>query len=305
VIFHARLAGREGPRTFPSGCQELWGCEGVTYMVPYARNFDKVTLITGGSKGIGAGCARVFVKAGAPVVICARGREAGETLAAELTASGPGECHFQPCDVSRPEDLRRVIDWVVDKFRRLDCLINNAGWHPPHKPINDFSIEEFQDLLQLNLVSIFAACKFALPHLRKTRGSIINMSSLVGTMGQELATTYCATKGGINAFTKALAIDEARNGVRVNAILPGNIVTPNRIDTVAKSKDPEMVDAWVDSWQWTGRSGEAEEVGYACLFLASDGARYITGIELIISGGSELGYGIKAPWRMGLNLPGL
>ena len=267
------------------------------------QGFDKVSLITGGSKGIGEGCARVFCAAGAPVVICARGRAAGEALAAELTAQGPGQCHFEPCDVRHPDEIERVVDRTVERFGRLDCLVNNAGTHPPHRSIDEFSIAEFEDLLRVNLVSYFAACKFALPHLRKTRGNIINLGSLVGVMGQQLATTYCATKGGISAFTKALAIDEARYGVRVNAVLPGNIISDSRIQGVARSENPEELDRLVDSWQWPGRSGSIEEAGHACLFLASDMAGYISGIELIISGGSELGYGIKAPWKLGLDLP--
>ena len=262
-----------------------------------------VSLITGGSKGIGEGCARVFCAAGAPVVICARGREAGEALAAELTAQGPGECHFEPCDVSRPDQIRRVVDRTVERYGRLDCLVNNAGTHPPHRTIDEFTIEEFEQLLRVNLVSYFAGCKYALPHLRKTRGSIVNMGSLVGVMGQQLATTYCATKGGISAFTKALAIEEARFGVRVNTVLPGNIISDSRIQGVAQSENPEELDRLVDSWQWPGRSGSIEEAGQACLFLASDSASYISGIDLIISGGSELGYGVKAPWKLGLDLP--
>ncbi len=266
------------------------------------QGFDKVSLITGGSKGIGEGCARVFCAAGAPVVICARGREAGEALAAELTAQGPGECHFEPCDVSRPDQIKRVVDRTVERFGRLDCLVNNAGTHPPHRTIDEFTIEEFEQLLRVNLVSYFAGCKYALPHLRKTGGSIVNMGSLVGVMGQQLATTYCATKGGISAFTKALAIEEARFGVRVNTVLPGNIISDSRIQGVAQSENPEELDRLVDSWQWPGRSGSIEEAGQACLFLASDNASYISGIDLIISGGSELGYGIKAPWKIGLDL---
>ena len=266
-----------------------------------AQRFDKVTLITGGSKGIGEGCARVFCAAGASVVISARGREAGEALAKELTAKGPGECHFEPCDVSKSAEIKQVIEKTVARYGRLDCLINNAGWHPPHHPIDDFSIKEFNDLIQLNLVSVFAGCKFALPCLHETRGSIINMSSLVGAMGQDGATMYCATKGGINGLTKALAIDEARHGVRVNAVLPGNILSAMRVEAVSRAKDPAALDDLIDSWQWPGHSGTIEECGYACLFLASDGAGFITGIELIISGGAELGYGIKAPWKLGLD----
>jgi len=253
----------------------------------------KVTLITGGSRGIGEGCARVFVRAGSSVVICARGRESGEALAAELTAEGPGSCHFEPCDVQRPDELKQLIERTVRLYGRLDCLINNAGWHPEHRPIDDFSVQEFEDLLRLNVVSYFAGCKYALPYLRQTHGSIINMSSLVGNMGQEWAVTYVATKGAITAMTKALAVDEARNGVRVNAVLPGVISTPLHRSFVESQEDPQRAEALVNSWQWMERIGTAEEVGYACLFLASDFASFITGIALPVSGGAELAYGIK------------
>ncbi len=256
---------------------------------------DKTVLITGGSKGIGEGCARVFVDAGANVVICARGVEAGRALAKELTLKGPGACHFETCDVSKPADIRRLIDRTVKLNGRLDCLINNAGYHPGFRAIDDFTLEQFMDLTRTNLVSCFVGCKCALPHLRRTKGSIINMGSLVGLMGQEAATIYCAAKGGIGSFTKSLAIEESRYGVRVNAVLPGNILTHSRIEGVRRSKNPKALDALVDAWQPCNRSGTNEEVGQVCLFLASDAASYLTGIELIISGGSELGYGKKYP----------
>ena len=256
-------------------------------------SFDKVAIVTGGSKGIGEGCARAFCAAGGKVVICARDVGTGKQLAAKLTAEGPGECHFEPCDVGVPEQIQRVIDTTIERHGRLDCLVNNAGWHPPSLPIDDFSIDDFKDLLQLNLVSYFAGCKFALPHLRKTRGSIINMGSLVGIMGQEYATTYCATKGGIGSFTKALAVEEARHGVRVNAILPGCIITPLAQSILAQARDPQAAENYLQTVQWIGRPGTIDEVGQACLFLASDAASFITGVELIISGGAELGYGAK------------
>lgn len=256
---------------------------------------DKVVLITGGTRGIGEGCARVFVEAAARVVICARGEEAGRGLASHLCDTGPGVCHFEPCDVSKPDDIERMIRRTVDRFGRLDCLINNAGWHPDHRPIDDFSIEDFEGLLRLNVVSYFAASKFALPHLRQTRGCIINLSSLVGSMGQEWATTFVATKGAISALTKALAVDEARHGVRVNSIAPGVIATPLYRSFIEPKSHPEAVSDFIDSWQWAGRVGTIEDVGYACLFLASDRASFVTGIEIVISGGAELGYGIKWP----------
>src|SRR3954451_23787191 len=129
------------------------------------RYTDKVTIITGGSKGIGEGCVRAFAEARAKVVFCARGSQAGEALALEVNRSQPGAARFIQCDVSKVEDIQNLIKATTDEFGRIDCLINNAGWHPPHHPIDEFSVEDFRHLLDLNLVSIFAACKFALPHL--------------------------------------------------------------------------------------------------------------------------------------------
>ena len=256
----------------------------------------KVVLITGGTKGIGKGCVNTFVGAGSNVVFCARNRSEGQTLASELTAQGPGKATFIPCDVSKPEEVRQLVDQTISTHNRLDCLINNAGWHPPHKPIDEFSIDDFRELLDLNLVSIFAACKVSLPHLRKSQGNIINLSSLVGSMGQLYATTYVATKGAITAFTKALAIDEAEHGVRVNSVSPGNIYTPLWQEAIDASPDPDRCRRDGETAQLLGRMGTIEEAGKLCLFIASE-ATFTTGVDHIISGGAELGYGRKT--RMG------
>jgi NAD(P)-dependent dehydrogenase (short-subunit alcohol dehydrogenase family) len=257
------------------------------------RYKDKVTIVTGGSKGIGAGCVQVFVEEGAAkVVFCSRNEAEGRAFEKEVNRKGPGSALFLRADVSKPEDLRRVVETTVERFGRLDCLINNAGWHPPHRKIDDFSIEDFRSLLDLNLVSIFAACKFALPHLRKVKGNIINMSSLVGIMGQDGATTYVATKGGITAFTKALAVDEAAHEVRVNAVSPGNIYTPLWQEAIDAAPDPARCRADGDAAQLLGRMGTIEEAGRLCLFIAAE-ATFTTGVDHIISGGAELAYGRK------------
>uniref|UniRef100_A0A8B9JFV1 Hydroxysteroid (17-beta) dehydrogenase 14 n=1 Tax=Astyanax mexicanus TaxID=7994 RepID=A0A8B9JFV1_ASTMX len=111
---------------------------------------------------------------------------------------------------------QRLITVTVEKFGQIDCLVNNAGWHPPHKPTDETTAEEFKDLLNLNLINYFLASKFALPYLRKTQGNIINVSSLVATIGQKHAAPYVATKGAIISMTKAMAVDESRYNVRVN-----------------------------------------------------------------------------------------
>ncbi|HEY6551902.1 MAG TPA: SDR family NAD(P)-dependent oxidoreductase [Vicinamibacteria bacterium] len=256
------------------------------------RYASKVVLVTGGSLGIGEGCVRAFAGAGATVAFCARREAEGQALAAEVTRLGPGRAEFLRCDVSKEAEVRSLVREVVSRQGRLDCLVNNAGWHPPHKPIDDFSAQEFRDLLELNLVSIFVACQEALPHLRKTKGNVINMSSLVGAMGQIHATTYVATKGAITAFTKALAIDEAAHGVRVNSVSPGNVWTPLWKEAVDASGDPGATRAAGEAAQLLGRMGTIEEAGRLCLFLAAE-ATFTTGVDHILSGGAELGYGRK------------
>jgi NAD(P)-dependent dehydrogenase (short-subunit alcohol dehydrogenase family) len=260
------------------------------------RYQDKVVVVTGGSKGIGLGCVRVFVdEGGSQVVFCARSDAEGKAVETDVNAragSARGRATFVRCDVSNVDDVRALIELTAQKFGRIDCLINNAGWHPSHKAIDDFSVQDFRDLLDLNLVSIFAACKFALPHLRKVQGNIINMSSLVGAMGQLHATTYVATKGGITAFTKALAVDEAAHNVRVNSVSPGNVYTPLWQEAIDASTDPKATRADGDAAQLLGRMGTIEEAGRLCLYLAAE-ATYTTGVDHILSGGAELAYGRK------------
>lgn len=264
--------------------------------MPDSRYPGRVVLITGSSSGIGKGCALEFVNAGSHVVTSSNREEEGRSVAFALQAiarsQGSPEPTFIFCDARKTEDIRNLIDSVIARYERLDCLINNAGWHPPHKPIDDFSVEEFQELIDLNLKSVFSASKFALPHLRRSRGCIINIASLVASMGQRNATTYAATKGGIISFTKALAIDEAPNGVRVNSVSPGNIFTPLWQEAIDASADPQRCKADGEAAQVMGRMGTPEEVARLCVYLAAD-ATFTTGVDHIISGGAELGYGRK------------
>lgn len=256
------------------------------------RYDGKVTIVTGGTHGIGEGCVRVFADAGAQVVFCGRGSKDGRDLERKVQAGG-GTAHFVRCDVSREKEVRALVDGTMARFGRIDCLINNAGSHPPHRPIDDFTAEDFRELIELNLVSMFVACQQALPYLRKTRGTVINMSSLVGTMGQLHATTYVATKGAITAFSKALAIDEAAHGVRVNSVSPGNIWTPLWKQAIDASPNKAKARAEGEAAQLVGRMGTIEEAGRLCLFLAAE-ATFTTGVDHILSGGAELGYGRKS-----------
>ncbi|CAG5118102.1 unnamed protein product [Candidula unifasciata] len=256
------------------------------------RYRDQVVIVTGGASGIGLGVLQVFVHNGSKVVFCDIDEKAGRDVETNLNVKGPGECKFISCDISKEDQARNVIETTVQTYGKLDCLVNNAGFHPPHRPIDDFSTDDFRALNEINVLGYFTTCKYALPHLRKTQGNIINNCSLVAYIGQSGAVTYAATKGAIVSMTKALAIDEAKYRVRVNSFAPGNIWTPlwercaressNYDKTIKTGKDAQLL----------GRFGTIEECGLVCLFLAAD-ATFCTGININVSGGAELDYGFK------------
>ena len=259
-------------------------------MIPIEEEMKgKVAIITGANTGIGFGCAKVFSEAGMNVVMAARRKEKGEAAAAELNAAGKGECTFFQCDVSDPDQVKALIDFAVEKYGRLDTMVNNAGYNPIHMDACDMSIESYQRVLATNLMGEFYGCKFAIPHLRKTKGSIIYMSSILSKVGQEQTAGYSSTKGGINSMTQTIAIEEARHGVRVNAICPGHIMTEIVYKEMERVADPEAYLDRCNHYSWLGRGGQPEEVGTAALFLASSWAGYITGVTLNVSGGMEFG----------------
>jgi NAD(P)-dependent dehydrogenase (short-subunit alcohol dehydrogenase family) len=242
----------------------------------------RVAIVTGASRGIGQACAEALLKAGATVVGCSR--------SAAMEAHTSDRYHHRIVDVAEVEPVADLIAWTTGRFGRLDVLVNNVGTHPPTQPIDAFSVDDFDQLFRLNLRSVFVACQLGLPALRQARGSIINIGSAVGLHGQEGAVTYCATKAGISGFTKALAIDEAPHGVRVNTVCPGAILTP-----LAKETHPKERRETIASWSWMDRWGQPEEVAELVLFLASDRSSFMTGQDLEIGGGTDLGYGLKGP----------
>ena len=249
----------------------------------------KVAVVTGGSKGIGLGCVRVFARHGCRVVFGARGEEAGREVEQELGNAGH-EAVFVPCDVTRESDIDALIAAAVERFGRLDCMVNNAGWHPPAMNIDQTSREDFESLLKLNLVSTFLGCKFAVGHLRKTCGSIINMSSEVALIGQGEAPAYVTTKAGQIGLTRSLALDLAPEKVRVNAVCPAGVMTPLMQQWADSQYDPQASLDMVDSWHPLGRMATVDEIGEVCAFLASDEAAFITGQAICPDGGAALGY---------------
>jgi L-fucose dehydrogenase len=248
----------------------------------------KVALVTGAAKGIGKGCALILGQQGADVVVADVDESAGMATAAEIRNLGL-KCVFTACDVSRLEQVEALIASVVESFGRLDVLINNAGYHIS-KDVEHTSEQEWDYMLATNLKSVFLCSKYAIPHLKKTRGTIINMSSMVGLVGQSNAAAYAASKGGIVALSKGMAIDLAGDGIRVNCICPGWVQTPLVEDWFAQQSDPSAARKYVFDMHPVGRISTVEEIGRVALFLCSEEASFITGVALPVDGGVTLGY---------------
>lgn len=251
---------------------------------------DRVVIVTGGSKGIGAGCVNVFAQEGARVAILDVDQRAGKALAASVTQRGPGAARFHVCDVSDAEMLSGAISQVVEDWGRLDCLVNNAGIHPPAMSIDETSLESVERLMRINFLSSFAGAKFAAPHLRKTRGTIVMMSSMTAVLGQEKSAAYAASKGAQLSLTKALALELGRDGIRVNAVLPSNVDTPLMREWAATLDDPESALQRVAEMQVFGRMAAPEEIGRVCLFLATEDSSFVTGQGIEVEGGASLDY---------------
>lgn len=248
----------------------------------------KVAIVTGASKGIGEGIAREFSKEGAKVAVVCRTESEGVKMADELGAK-KGRAVFIKTDVCKSEDIQAMITKTVETFGKLDILVNNAGYHIS-KNVEETSEEEWEFIQNTNLRSTFLCSKYSIPHLRKTRGVIINISSMVGLVGQPNAGAYSATKGGQISMSKGMAIDFAKDGIRVNVICPGWIQTPLVDDWFSQQEDEEAARKYIFGAHPLGRIGTIEECGKAAVFLACDDSSFITGITLDIDGGITLGY---------------
>ena len=265
----------------------------TTYFSIEENMKGKAAFMTGGTMGIGKACVEQFIQAGANVLFVGRSAEQGEELAEELNVLGKGKAIFMECDVTNHQRLIECVEQTVKEFGRLDTLLNCAGYFPLQVPIDMVSIEDYKAVLECNLVGYFVAAKAALPYLRTSKGSIINIGSVLGTVGDEGSVAYCSSKGGIHTMTKALAIDEARNGVRVNEVKPGHICTEMFDLTTSRQADPEGFVKYSDGLQWMERGGTADEIARTVLFLASDWASFITGEDIHVTGGFEIGEGPK------------
>ncbi len=238
----------------------------------------KVALISGGARGMGAEEALLFAREGARVVI-GDVLEEGRDIAAEI---GGGQAIFVRLDVTKESDWQRAVTMAEEVYKRLDILVNNAGVSAVGG-IEDTTVEEWDRVMEVNAKGVFLGTKYAIPAMQRSGGgSIINISSQLGIVAMnESSPQYIASKGAVRLLTKSTALQYAADGIRCNSVHPGPIVTPM---TQGRRSDDDVREL-MESRIPLGRYGEAIDVAYGVLYLASDEASFMTGSELVIDGG--------------------
>lgn len=244
----------------------------------------KVALVTGGASGLGAESARRLAREGARILLTDVSADAGEAVADEIVAAG-GKAHFLVQDVTDPARWDEVVQDAVSRFGGLDVLMNNAGIGEG-EPLLGGSYEAWRRVLSINLDGVFLGLRAAAQVMAANgRGSIINVSSILGKVGLAGAPAYCASKGGVALLTKSAALELAPLGVRVNSIHPGFIETPMVAGAIQRSENGNEMRDLLISRHAIGRLGVPREIADAVVFLASDESSFMTGSELVVDGG--------------------
>ncbi len=252
------------------------------------RAHQKSVIVTGGSKGIGRGVARVFAGEGAKVLLVGRQSDAGEQAAREIVDAG-GSASFFRADVSDPGDVEAMVEAAVGRHGGIDVLCSNAGVFPSAR-LDEMTEEEWDTVNSINLKGTFLTVKACLPELKRSdAGRVLLTSSITGPItGYPGWAHYGATKAGMLGFMRTAAIEFAQHNITINAVMPGNIMTEG-LDDVGEEYLATMTRSIP-----MGRLGESEDIGYAMLFLASGEAKYITGQTLVVDGGQTLPESIEA-----------
>jgi len=251
----------------------------------------KTVIVTGGTVGIGNEICKAFLRNGAEVVFTSRHYEEGKKVESEFKKIS-NSCLYVKCDAKNEEEIKNLMNVTVNNYSKINILINNAAAYI-YKIMDECTSEDFDYLYRVNLRGYFLTCKHCINFLKKTKGNIVNVSSLVGELGQYWTSLYCATKAGIIGFTKSVALDYAKDGIRANIVLPGAIETnASNIGREGNQLDynPDHFEIY-KNMQPLGRNlCSSEEVAFAVLALASDYASGITGASLVIDRGASLDY---------------
>jgi len=246
----------------------------------------KVALVTGGRRGLGEASAVLLGREGAKVAITDRKADGADAVLNRISAAG-GKAIFIQQDVAKEEDWRRTLDEVLKRFGRLDILVNNAGVGAG-KNVEELTLDEWRWVMSVNLDGVFLGTKYAIGAMKKSGGgSIINMSSIEGMVGDRRLAAYDASKGGVRILTKSAALHCAKAGynIRVNSLHPGFIDTPMVTGFVKAQGDAAAARKELEQLHPIGHLGEPDDVAYAVLYLASDESKFVTGSELVVDGG--------------------
>jgi len=245
----------------------------------------KVAIITGSTAGLGRIVATMFWEEGAKVVVVGRNEEKGKRVVKEIEDQG-GDALYVKTDITKASSVENLVRDTVMKYGKIDILHNNAATMFSHM-IWETTEEEWDQTIATNLKGVFLCSKYVIPHMIKQGGgSIINTASIWAEVVPSSYAAYCASKGGVVALTKAMAMDCAPYNIRVNAVLPGTIArTPLTEGYLKNAPDPEKMAKFINSLHPLGRMVNPEEVAAAVIFLASDEASFVTGIALPIDGG--------------------
>ncbi|MDX1720086.1 MAG: SDR family oxidoreductase [Salegentibacter mishustinae] len=239
----------------------------------------KVALITGAASGIGESTALLFAKEGAKVFLTDINEKDGKALVEKIEASG-GEAAFLKADTSQPEDSEKSVAEAIKKFGKLDIAVNNAGIGGPQKPVGEYEIEAWDKVISINLSGVFYGMRYQIPAMLKNgSGSIINVASILGSVGFANSAAYVAAKHGVVGLTKSAALEYSAKGIRVNSVGPAFIKTP-----LLEGLDEELLSQLVNVHP-IGRLGEADEVAQLFVWLASERASFATGAYYPIDGG--------------------
>jgi NAD(P)-dependent dehydrogenase (short-subunit alcohol dehydrogenase family) len=245
----------------------------------------KVALVTGGASGLGAASARRLAAEGAKVVLTDVAADAGLSVADQIEDAG-GAALFSPHDVTSEDDWRRVVASALERFGRLDVLVNNAGVSGGPQELMTLELEAWRRVLAVNLDGVFLGMRHAGPAIAAVGGgSVINISSILGKVGLAGAGAYCASKGGVALLTKSAALEWAPLGIRVNSVHPGFIDTPMVAGALQEAENANEMRDMVISRHALARLGIPREIADAVLFLASDESSFMTGAELVVDGG--------------------
>jgi NAD(P)-dependent dehydrogenase (short-subunit alcohol dehydrogenase family) len=243
----------------------------------------KSVIVTGGSAGIGAAIVRLFAAEGGRIWFGARSGQPGHDLEKELRVAGY-EVGFSVCDVAKEAEARAFVRQVVDRAGSIDVLVNNAAVSHV-ATIETTTLDAWNEVMMNNLTSVFLMCREAIPHLRRSKGNIINLGSTYSFVGAAESGAYAMTKAGVVSLTKTLALELGPDGVRVNALCPGATVTALYHKYIVSQPDAAVAKADLDAKFPLGRVGTPEDMAKAALFLASDHATFVTGHSLLVDGG--------------------